>query len=136
MRKNLIFGIVFFIAGLLIAVGPKTIFSVCPSDGEMIMKCFYVAQTEFALGIETAALGVLLALQKSRAAHRATSIALALNGIVVFLVPNVLIGVCGNEHMQCNSLTKPALSIISIVVVVLAVLSTVLLSFKDSKNNE
>lgn len=135
MRKNYIFGALFAIAGLLIAIGPKTFFAVCASDGEMVMKCFYVAQTELAIGIAIALLGVELFLLKNSAARIAASIALGLNGIITILIPNVLIGVCNSEHMHCNAVTKPALTILGALVIVLSVIGIVLFREKDSKAN-
>ena len=136
MRKNYIFGALFAIAGLLIAIGPKTIFAVCASDGEMIMKCFYVAQTEIAIGAAIAILGIVLIFLKNSAAQITASIALALNGITAILIPNVLIGVCKSEHMHCNAVTRPALNILGALIIVLAVIGIVLFREKDSKANE
>lgn len=136
MRKNYIFGALFAIAGLLIAIGPKTIFAVCASDGEMIMKCFYVAQTEIAIGTAIAILGIVLIFLKNSAAQITASIALALNGITAFLIPNVLIGVCKSEHMHCNAVTRPALNILGALVIVLAAIGFFLFREKDSKANE
>ena len=136
MRKNYIFGALFVIAGLFIAIGPKTIFAVCNSDGEMTMKCFYVAQTELAIGIAIAVLGVVLAILKDSAAQITASIALALNGIITILIPDVLIGVCKSAHMHCNAGTRPALNILGAVVIILAILGAVLFRKKETKANE
>ena len=133
MRKNYIFGALFVIAGLLIAIGPKTVFAVCNSDGEMTMKCFYVAQTELAIGIAIAVLGVVLAVLKDNVAQITASIALALNGIITILIPDVLIGVCKSAHMHCNAVTRPALNILGAVVIILAILGAVLFSKKETK---
>ena len=135
MKKKYIFGGLFVIAGLLTALGPKTLFAVCDSDGDMIMKCYYVAQTELGIGIETALFGGLLAILKSEKAQVAVSTAIGLNGILIFLIPNVLIGVCKNEHMNCNAVTKPFLSIIGIGVTLLAVFAALLLHRKETKTD-
>ena len=136
MRKNLIFGALFVIAGQLIAIGPKTFFFFFKSDGEMTMKCFYVAQTELAIGIAIAVLGIVLALLKDNVAQITASIALALNGIITILIPDVLIGVCKNAHMHCNAVTRPALNILGAVVIILAVVGAVLFRKKENKANE
>ena len=136
MKKNYIFGVLFVIAGLLIAIGPKTIFSVCSSDGEMVMKCFYAAKTELAVGIAVSILGIVLVFVKNNAAQIATSIALALDGIITILIPTVLIGVCKSAHMHCNAVTKPALTILGALVIVLSVIGIVFFRAKDAKANE
>ena len=110
MRKNYIFGALFAIAGLLIAIGPKTFF--------------------------VAILGIVLIFLKNSAAQITASIALALNGITAVLIPNVLIGVCKSEHMHCNAVTRPALNILGALVIVLAAIGIVLFREKDSKANE
>lgn len=135
-REKNIFGFLFMIIGLLIAIGPRTIFYVCDSNEDMIMRCYYTAQTELALGIEIAMFGVILTLQKSRAAQAATCIALALSGIFTLLVPNVLIGVCDGIHMHCHAVAKPALSLLGIAVIIVAIVSFALLYRKGSEDHE
>lgn len=136
MRKKYVFSLLFIIVGFLIAIGPRTIFYVCDSSEDMIMRCYYTAQTELALGIEIAIFGVILAIQKSRAAQAATSISLALSGIITLLVPNVLIGVCDGIHMHCHAVAKPALSLLGVAVIIAAIISFVLLYRKGSKEHE
>lgn len=47
MKKRYISGLLYIIIGLLIAIGPFTIFRVCiPQDSDMIMKCYWTARAE------------------------------------------------------------------------------------------
>ncbi len=142
MRKvNQISGALFVITGLLIAFGPKTIFSVCNSEGDMVMKCFYTSQAELGIGIEIAVLGLLLFIQKTKEAQLATAYAVGLSSIVAFLIPNFLIGVCGSEHMHCKAVTQPALTLISALTFIVSAAIVVLLGkenvvlFKREKVN-
>ena len=136
MRKKYILGLLFIIIGLAVAIGPRTIFYVCEPSEDMIMRCYYTAQTELALGVEIAIFGVIMAIQKSRTAQAATSISLALSGIFTFLVPNVLIGVCDGVHMHCHAVAKPALSLLGVAVIIVSIISFVLLYRKGTKNYE
>lgn len=124
-KKGILFGIVITVFGLLITIGPQTFWHVCRSDGDMRMPCFYTARAELAIGIGIAILGIVFALSKSQKAKQALSIAVGLSGIYAFIVPNWLIGVCGAEHMHCHAVTKPAVSLVSIALIVLAIVSYV-----------
>lgn len=116
-RNRVLSGIVFAVFGALLAAGPYTIFPVCQA-GMMAMRCQHTAKAELVLGILTIAAGVLLVSAK----HKKFRIWLNITGIPIgilsFLFPNYITGVCSNIHMTCRSLTLPALNIISISLVV------------------
>lgn len=121
MKKTIsISGAVYIITGLLIAIGPRTIFPVCAVDGDMVMKCFYTAEAEFAVGIEIAVLGLLQFILRTEKAAGIISIAASLSAIAAFAIPNFIIGVCANEHMHCHSVTKPVLSILSALLLIVS----------------
>lgn len=124
MKKGYISGILFIIIGLLIAIGPFTIFRVCdPHESDMIMKCYRTARAELGLGIVIAVLGAVFGIQKTSRAQTAVSISIILNGLLAYLIPNVLIGVCDGIHMHCHAVARPSLSILSAAAVIIAVLN-------------
>ena len=66
MKKKIIFGALIFVFGLLIAIGPFTIFHVCkPDQSEMYMKCYWTARAELGIGIVISILGLLSAISAS-----------------------------------------------------------------------
>ena len=138
MQKKTITGVIIAILGLFIAIGPFTLFHVCrPDDPEMYMRCYWTARTELGLGIEILILGLLTAILKSGRTKIGLSIAAALNGVLVFLIPNFLIGVCEGKHMHCHAVCLPALSILSAVLIIIAVINIIYLyRNEESKHGE
>lgn len=127
MKKRTFAGVIIIILGLLVAIGPYTLFHVCrPENPGMHMSCYYTARAELGLGIVISILGLLAAVSASRALGAGLNIAVALNSVLVFLVPNFLIGVCGGEHMHCRAAALPALNILSIVLFIVSAGSLIL----------
>ena len=131
MKKKIIFGALIFVLGLLIAIGPFTIFHVCkPEQSEMYMKCYQAARAELGIGIIISILGLLSAISASAKTRIGLNISVVLNSVVAFLIPSFLIGVCDGKHMHCHAVALPALSILSAVVFTLAVIS-IIYNYKD-----
>lgn len=138
MKRRLIQGSLFIIIGLLIAIGPFTIFHVCPvHDNDMIMKCHWTAMAELGQGIGISILGFILLIQKSYDSQAAVSLSLIVSGILAYLIPNVLIGVCDGIHMHCHAAARSAISLLGILTVTAAVINTIYLYRKGrSTDNE
>jgi hypothetical protein len=129
--KNRIFpGISFILLGLLIAIGPFTLFRVCEWD-MMIMKCFWTARTELGIGILIAILGILTLLFTSSRIRLGLSITAALNGILILLIPTALIGVCEEPLLPCRVLTLPSLVILSSILIVISLVNAIVLFKKE-----
>jgi len=129
--KNRIFSAIFFtLTGLLVAVGPQTIFKVCDTD-MMVMKCFYSAQAELGIGGLIAVIGIALFFLSNYNTRAGLNIALIPAGILTALIPTVLIGVCGGEHMPCHKLTLPALVLLGVLIAVGAVANAVYLAKQE-----
>jgi hypothetical protein len=133
MTKRFLTGILFIILGLLVAIGPQTLFSVCGAHDGKFMKCHWTAQAELGIGFIVAILGLLLILIASRQFRIGISIGIFLNAILVLLIPNILIGVCGSLHMNCRILTLPALNILGVLIALIAVINIWFLWNKDRK---
>lgn len=133
MNKTKITGILIAILGLLTVLIPTQIFKVCAAMDGKYMKCHWTAQVEVALGIATIVIGLLIVLSKEKAAS-AYSLASAINGVLVILIPTVVIGVCGSADMPCNSGTKPALIIVGALIALTGLINTAL--YLTSKNKD
>lgn len=132
-KNRLLTGGVYTILGILTAIGPHTIFAVCEAMDGKFMKCHWTAQAEIGNGAIIAILGFLLFLS-SHTIRVGLQIALLALSIQTILLPNVLIGVCGGNHMSCHSLTLPALNVIGIVSIVIGAVNLIyLLRIKDRK---
>ena len=125
MTRTKITGIIIAVLGLLTALIPNFIFKVCPTM-EKVMKCHWTGRVETALGVTVIVLGVVIAISGQKAFAAAASLASAINGVLVVLIPTVIIGVCGSAELNCNAGTKPALIIAGALTVIAGVSDTLL----------
>ncbi len=126
--KNRIFTALFFVAaGILIAAGPLHIFGVCEPTAQKTMKCVWTARAEIGVGTLIALLGATLAAMPPVAGRLGLSIALTLAGCLAVLLPETLIGVCGNPMMQCRLLTYPALLLLGSLVAAVGLVNSLYL---------
>ena len=138
MKNRTIFGGLTAILGVLIALIPAFIFPVC-EVGEKVMKCHWSAQAELGVGTIIFILGIFIIAFKSKQFNLGISFASVLNGIFALLIPNIIIGMCMKEDMQCRSLTAPALSVASTLVIVINIINIILIyraTKKDGGQNE
>ncbi len=100
----------------VISVVPQ--FTSCESQGlhldikggtSVPMKCHWTARAELAVGIPFGISGLILLLVKKKESRIALGIVSAFFGMFTILLPTVLIGVCANPDMLCNSIMKPTL---------------------------
>jgi hypothetical protein len=115
---------VLVVLALLIAVVP--IFTDCVSAGRMLtladgreipMKCHWTGRAELGLGIPLLAVGLTMVFSRRKESYRNLGLVGITLGAVTILLPTALIGVCGNPDMPCNSIMKPALTFMGILVI-------------------
>ncbi len=119
MKNRVVSGILFFVTGVLLAIGPYTIFPVCRSS-MMLMRCQSTAKAELIAGVLIALIGAVVALIRPWRVRFFLSVAEVFLGILALLFPNALIGVCANTHMTCRALTLPAVSVLGILLIAFA----------------
>jgi len=116
---------IIIVLALLIAIVPQ--FTDCESQGKMLtlesgkqvsMKCHWTARAEIAVGVPLLAVGLLMLLSKRKESTRYLGIVGAVLGLMAVLLPAVLIGVCSNDDMICNSLMDPALILMGVLAIV------------------
>ena len=107
--------IIFSALGLLLALGPQFLFKVCDSH---TMICHWTAQAEIGIGGIIALLGVAMLIFTDIKIRLGLSIGILLSGIHALLVPHVLIGGCSTPSMACNTTAFPAITVISILLLV------------------
>ena len=135
MKKRVLISTLFIILGLLIAIGPSTLFPVCdPMENGSFMKCHWTERAELGIGLGIVLLSVLTIVFASKQIRAGISIGIAVLSVIAALVPTLLIGVCGGEHMRCNALTRPALLVLGIISAIFAIIySYKLLRSKESE---
>jgi hypothetical protein len=118
MKNRIISGGAVIVLGLLIALGPQSLFKVCPVTGEMVMKCHWSAQAEIGVGALIALLGAALIVFANPRTRLGLTLAVFLSGVLALLIPHALIGGCGMHSMACRKTAFPAITVISILLLV------------------
>ena len=126
MKKNVVFALIIFALGVLVALAPYSFAKVC-EVGEKVMKCHWTARIEFFLGIAIAALALLKFVSSNAKFQLGLNAGIAVNALGVILAPTVLIGVCAMSKMHCHSVTRPVWLVFGILLLVAVSLQTVLL---------
>lgn len=101
-------GIVSLIAALLLVFGPQYLFQVCPV-GEKIMKCFWTARAEIAMGVILAAVGALQLSKQATSGLRNLCLVSIAVSVAAASLPAVLIGGCRMPQMACRVSAFPAI---------------------------
>jgi hypothetical protein len=130
MKNRFFSGGAALVFGLLIALGPQFLFKVCPVMGDMIMKCHWSAQAEIGVGALIAALGIGLAVFANPKTRLGLSIGIFLSGVLALLIPHGLIGGCAMHSMACRKIAFPAITVISILLLIGSALNTFYLARK------
>jgi hypothetical protein len=116
MVNRIVVGILTIITGVLLAVGPQTLFKICEqSHHEGHSVCYWTAQATIGIGIVLALLGLLYVVFSDPGVRVGLSIGIASLLVLTFLIANVLIGVEDSAMMPCRLATLPALNIISVL---------------------
>ncbi len=96
------------------------------------MKCYWTAMAEIALAVPLLAVGATLAFSRRKESRRSVGIIGTTLGALVIAVPTVLIGVCANNQMLCNSIMQPTL-ILAGALVAIASLGTLITSVRGAE---
>lgn len=132
MKNKFISTTVYLLYGLLIAVGPQTLFKVCTSEASM-MKCYWTARAELGIG----GLFVILALLSVFTGDRLSRIGLSLFGIAAGILaiafPLFLIGGCGNLRMPCRTTAFPVIYLITGLLLIYLAINLYYLIGKQNK---
>jgi hypothetical protein len=132
MKNKLLVSITLLIVGVFIAVGPQTIFKVCDGS-KMQMKCYWSSRAEIGIGLILVVLGVLYLLLEQWQAKIAICILGITTGIIAILIPTILIGGCADKMMVCQSLSFPAIYLISVVTIIAALGNSIYIFRKRNK---
>jgi len=129
LKNRYLSAIIYLAYGLLIAVGPQTLFKVCTSEAST-MKCYWTSRGEIGVGVLFLFNAVIALVFKERQNQRLISIFGFGAGILALALPLYLIGGCGNSKMPCNTTAFPVIYLLTGLVLVYIVLNVVYLTAK------
>jgi hypothetical protein len=129
MKKSVIFGSVVIALGLLIGLGPHFLFKVCVA-GCCGNLCNISAQAETGVGLFIIALGACLMVYPDSRTQLGLLIGIISAGIVALAIPHALIGGCGGMTMDCRRVAFPALTIESVVLLVVSAVMVAVIVMK------
>lgn len=135
--KEKIFGVLYLLIGLFMTLGLIFVFPVCEMTAEgTYMKCHWMSQAELGIGIIISILGIISLISKSKELKIGINISLILQFLLVILIPDILIGVCKNEHMRCHSLSMPILNILGGIGIIVTLINFIYFSKSKNKQGE
>lgn len=133
-NKNNIIGIAFLVLSVLLSAGAAWLFPTCgPMKDGSWMKCHWSGQTVIGIGAVLAVLSIAYFIVPQRLAKAGLSLAIVPVGLLAIAIPSGLIGVCSKAEMQCRAVFQPAVTIISIVIVLLAAANAIWLFRAEHK---
>lgn len=132
--KTKITGVILTILSVLMMIGPKFIFPVCQGlkDDGTFMKCHYTQQALLCVGLVMVVLSIGTLICKQNETRILAGIGLIAGSIMSMLIPTVLIGVCKTATMSCVALTKPAVIVVGILTILVAIVN-IIFSLKKSE---
>ncbi len=125
----------FILLGFLLIGATRLFFPECNSE-DMKMACYYTAYAERGLGILIVILGIAALAFSKKEIRGGISIAQIGVGILVFLYPLKLIGLCKMADMDCRVRLFPAIIVIGVLFFILAAGNSVYLIRKDQGEND
>ncbi len=128
--STLVTGIVMLLLSALLLVGILTFFAPCgPKDDGSYMSCHWIGQETIGFAVALILISVIhLIVPKD--IKLGLGIAMIPVSLLAAVVPYALMGSCMMETMTCNALTKPAVAVVSVLVLITAVIDVIVL-FKN-----
>jgi len=133
MKTRIITGVTVIVLGLLLALGPQFLFKVCQPMEDIYMKCYWSARAEIGTGAVIALLGIGLIVFACNKIRLGLVIGIFLSAVNALLIPNVLIGGCPMDNMPCRKIAFPAITVISILLLIVTGVYIVVLAKQRSK---
>ena len=118
-KKTIILDVILCVLSALLCFGTKFAFHACgPKDDGGWMACHWAEQSVFGLGLVLLILSLVMTFAFKDGKTK-SGIALSLEGIaaLALVTPNHLISLCMMNTMRCHAVMKPAVIIISILII-------------------
>ena len=130
MKKITFFDIALIVLSLLLCLGTAFLFHPCgPKEDGSWMLCHWAGNVVVALGAAFSAVSVArLFLPKS--IKTGISVAFLPFALITLLVPGVLVKMCMMHDMRCWTVMRPAVVIVSVLIIIISIVDIVLAAVK------
>lgn len=118
--KNKIFGILFSVLGILVAITPRYILPVCELTGKQKMACSYTGAAEIFIGAILISVSIGIFFSNSKEAFKWLMFVAFFDGLSVILLPSAL-GYCANPNMPCHYGTVPMLRLWGTAIIIISI---------------
>ena len=119
-RRNIVFGMITGILGLLLAVGAQTFARPCVHADGSAAAC---AGVRTWLTLEGGLIAVLAGISMIHP-HQAVQAAAAVCGLLAALTPGVIVPICRHDTMACRQVTQPTALVLGILITAAALCRT------------
>ena len=133
MKNRILFAVLFFAFGILIALLTQFVLPFCASENGMC--CYDSKIADFILGILIAlwsAVTFFIHREKIRASF---FIFIAALNLLVAFIPSWIVGACPKMHMPCHAIAAPILLVLGILFAAISLGNAIYL-FKSRRKNE
>lgn len=131
---SIVTGVIMLLFSVLLLVGIETFFAPCgPKEDGSFMACHWMGKSVMGAACILCVISLLhLILPKD--IKLGLGIAAIPTALIAVLLPNVIMGTCMMESMQCNSLSKPAVTVIGLVILIAAAVDVIILAADRKKS--
>jgi len=135
--KDILKGAAAAALGLIIALGPKFIFTACTVGGCSCCgeypQCFWATQAVLGMGFLIAALGLCMIIFNDPKTQLGMLIGIFVTAVIAILIPYVFIGGCPGKTMACYRRAFPGIAVFASITLAYSAFITVLTLIKMKK---
>lgn len=120
---------------LLLTIGVILIFPACgPKEDGSWMMCHWAGQAIFGMGIALTVISAIALIFGGGKAAAGASLSAAVLAVLTAITPEILIPLCKMPTMQCHTMMRPAVIVVSaLIAVTAAVNAVIILKRKDER---
>ena len=122
MKKISLSGLAILLLSVLLAAGSISFFGPCVHEDGSFGACHWAGNAILGIGLLLAAQCIAVFLCRDSRTRMGILLSILMTSILGFLIPGVLIGLCGMATMRCNALMQPAVRILCGLIAVIALI--------------
>ena len=130
MKK--IMNVVLLVLCVILCAGIKLVFHAC-EVGENIMACHWAEQAVFAFGIVLVVQSLGLMFFREAGVRKGICFSIIPIAVITALIPGVFIHLCMMNDMRCHTVMRPAVIILTVLIVMCAIVNIVLESSDENR---